>query len=59
MSGHMTSDLAIHAVYPTKRHVSLKLRRFVEHLSAGFGDAPGWDLKPGTRHSAAGRLGEH
>jgi DNA-binding transcriptional LysR family regulator len=40
---HQTSELAIHAVYPTKRHVSLKLRRFVEHLSASFGDTPPWD----------------
>ncbi|HUC18369.1 MAG TPA: LysR family transcriptional regulator [Acetobacteraceae bacterium] len=51
MSGHMTSDLAIHAVYPTKRHVSLKLRRFVEHLSTSFGDRPSWDLLLGARRS--------
>ena len=44
MPDHKTSDLAIHAVYPTKRHVSLKLRRFIEHLSANFGDVPPWDL---------------
>lgn len=43
MQDHRTSDLAIHAVYPTKRHASLKLRRFVEHLSACFGDMPPWD----------------
>jgi DNA-binding transcriptional LysR family regulator len=35
---HQTSDLAIHAVYPTKRHVTSKLRRFIEHLSASFGE---------------------
>jgi DNA-binding transcriptional LysR family regulator len=44
MSDCNTSDLAIHAVYPTKRHVSLKLRRFIDHLSACFGDIPPWDL---------------
>jgi DNA-binding transcriptional LysR family regulator len=44
MPDHKTSDLAIHAVYPTKRHVSLNLRRFIEHLSANFGDVPPWDL---------------
>jgi len=44
MQDSHTSELAIHAVYPTKRHVSLKLRRFVEHLSASFGDVPPWDL---------------
>jgi DNA-binding transcriptional LysR family regulator len=31
---HQMSDLAIHAVYPTHRHVSLKLRSFVDHLAA-------------------------
>jgi DNA-binding transcriptional LysR family regulator len=41
---HKTSELAIHAVYPTKRHVSLKLRRFIDHLSASFADTPSWDL---------------
>jgi len=41
---HRTSELATHAVYPTKRHVSLKLRRFIEHLRASFGDVPSWDL---------------
>jgi DNA-binding transcriptional LysR family regulator len=44
MPDHKTSELAIHAVYPTKRHVSLKLRRFIEHLSTSFGDVPPWDL---------------
>jgi DNA-binding transcriptional LysR family regulator len=44
MSDHKTPELAIHAAYPTKRHVSLKLRRFIEHLSSHFGDVPPWDL---------------
>lgn len=44
MSDHKTSELSIHAVHPTKRHVSVKLRRFIEHLSASFGDMPPWDL---------------
>jgi DNA-binding transcriptional LysR family regulator len=49
MSDHKTSELAIHAVYPTKRHVSLKLRRFIEHLGVSFGDMPPWDLMLRTR----------
>jgi DNA-binding transcriptional LysR family regulator len=48
MPSHQTSELAIHAVYPTRRHVSLKLRRFIEHLSASFGDQPPWDLMLGA-----------
>lgn len=53
MPDHTTSELAIHAVYPTKRHVSLKLRRFIDHLSASFGDMPPWDvmLKGGRSES--------
>jgi len=41
---HRTSDLAIHAVYPTARHVPLKLRRFIDQLIADFGGTPPWDL---------------
>lgn len=36
LPNHRRSDLAIHAVYPTNRHVSLKLRTFVEHLAASL-----------------------
>jgi DNA-binding transcriptional LysR family regulator len=49
MSDHTTSDLTIHAVYPTKRHVSLKLRRFIEHLGTSFGEMPPWDLMVQTK----------
>lgn len=37
---HRTSDLAIHMVYPTNRHVSLKLRSFVDYLAASLGSTP-------------------
>jgi DNA-binding transcriptional LysR family regulator len=37
---HQTLDLSIHAVYPTKRYVTFKLRRFIEHLVVIFGDTP-------------------
>jgi DNA-binding transcriptional LysR family regulator len=43
---HRTTDLTVHAVYPTKRHVSLKLRSFVDHLVASFGGTPPWDRVP-------------
>ena len=39
-----SSDLAIHAVYPTARNISLKARRFIDHLIASFGSEPPWDL---------------
>ena len=40
---HRTSDLAIHALYPSARNISLKARRFIEHLIASFGGEPPWD----------------
>lgn len=45
---HRTSDLAIHAVYPTARNISLKARRFIDHLIASFGGEPPWDSMPAT-----------
>jgi DNA-binding transcriptional LysR family regulator len=38
-----TAELTIQAVYPGTRQVPLKVRRFVEHLVAAFGDDPPWD----------------
>jgi DNA-binding transcriptional LysR family regulator len=43
---YKATELAIQAVYPTKRHVSLKLRSFVDHLITNFGGTPPWDLSP-------------
>lgn len=36
-------DLAIYAVYPPGRHLSAKVRSFVDFLAARFGDRPEWD----------------
>jgi DNA-binding transcriptional LysR family regulator len=41
---HRTSELAIHALYPSARNISLKARRFIDHLIASFGSVPPWDL---------------
>jgi DNA-binding transcriptional LysR family regulator len=43
---YCTSDLAIHAVYPTARNISLKARRFIDHLIASFGGEPPWCIAP-------------
>jgi DNA-binding transcriptional LysR family regulator len=45
---HRTADLAIHALYPTTRNISLKARRFIDHLVASFGDKPPWDVASAT-----------
>ena len=34
---------AINAVYPSRRHLSAKVRTFVDFLIEQFGDRPGWD----------------
>lgn len=39
---HATAELAIYAVFPSKRHVSLKLRRFIEHLTIQLDGSP-WE----------------
>lgn len=36
-------DLTIQAVYPSARHLPLKVRQFVDCLAAEFGDDPPWD----------------
>ncbi|MGN6527146.1 MAG: LysR family transcriptional regulator [Burkholderiaceae bacterium] len=48
---HRASDLAIHAVYPSARHVPLKVRLFVDRLAADFGDSPPWDRFRAERES--------
>jgi|TARA_R110000751_G_scaffold307892_1_gene433881 DNA-binding transcriptional LysR family regulator len=44
LEDHKTPDLKVHAVYPTKRYNSLKLRRFLDHLNMEFGNIPPWDV---------------
>jgi DNA-binding transcriptional LysR family regulator len=40
---YQTNDLAIHAVYPSRQHLSAKVRTFVDFLVEQFGDDPYWD----------------
>lgn len=35
--------LSIHAVYPSRQHLSAKVRTFVDFLAEQFGDTPYWD----------------
>jgi DNA-binding transcriptional LysR family regulator len=43
LPAYRATDLTIQAVYPSARHVPLKVRRFIDHLIESFGDAPPWD----------------
>ncbi|MFM7345954.1 MAG: LysR family transcriptional regulator [Tagaea sp.] len=46
-------ELPIHAVYPAARHLSVKVRRFVDFLAARFAKAP-WEAGVQMRRSAKG-----
>ena len=37
-------EIAIYALYPPNRHLSVKLRLLIDFLSRRFGDPPYWDL---------------
>lgn len=36
-------SLGVYAVYPTRRHLSAKVRTFVDFLASRWGDVPPWD----------------
>ncbi len=36
-------DIDVYAVYPSRRHLSAKVRTFVEFLNRHFGEEPAWD----------------
>lgn len=45
-------DLTIQAVYPSARHMPVKVRCFLDHLAAAFGDEPAWDrFRPSSQSS--------
>ncbi len=43
LPGYKVPELAIHAVYPHSRHLSPKVRSFVDFLVPRYGDRPEWD----------------
>ncbi|CAA7623234.1 LysR family transcriptional regulator [Magnetospirillum sp. SS-4] len=48
-------DVALHAVYPHNRHLSPKVRAFVNHLAETFGPEPYWDRGIGGQGAHGGR----
>jgi DNA-binding transcriptional LysR family regulator len=48
LPGYRLPELGIHAVWPPGRHVSAKLRSFVDFIAARFGPEPSWD-QPAAR----------
>lgn len=43
LASYAESDFGIYAVYPHRRHVSAKVRAFVDYFAERFGPAPYWD----------------
>ena len=43
LPGYAAPEAALYAVYPPGRHLSAKLRSFVDFLVARFGEEPEWD----------------
>ena len=46
---YRTPELTIQAVYPSARHLPLKVRRFLDYLVADFGEEPPWDRPAAPR----------
>ena len=40
---HPLPDLALYAVYPSRRHLPNRVRRLIDALAERFGDTPYWD----------------
>jgi DNA-binding transcriptional LysR family regulator len=43
LPGYVAPEVGLYAVYPPGRHLSAKLRTFVDFLVRRFGDEPEWD----------------
>ncbi|HXY98907.1 MAG TPA: LysR family transcriptional regulator [Stellaceae bacterium] len=43
LPGYAAPEAALYAVYPPGRHLSAKLRSFIDFLVARFGEEPDWD----------------
>ena len=46
LPGYRAADLDLQAVYPSTRHIPVRVRRFVDCLVEQFGDYPPWDASP-------------
>ena len=44
LGDYEVSDQAVYAVYPHSRHLSAKVRAFVDFLAERFGPRPYWDV---------------
>ncbi|KAF0814064.1 HTH-type transcriptional regulator DmlR [Andreprevotia sp. IGB-42] len=52
LPGFASPELALYAVYPSRRHLSAKVRSFIDFLRAEWGDTPPWDAWMHSVHTA-------
>lgn len=43
LQDYCPDDITIHAVFPSRRYLSAKVRTFIDYLSQCYGDSPAWD----------------
>ena len=48
MQAYRSGDTSVYAVYPSRRHVSAKVRSFIDYISDCFGEMPSWDQFPSS-----------
>jgi len=44
LTDYPAPEIAVYAIYPPTRHLSVKVRMFIDFLVERFGDRPYWDL---------------
>lgn len=58
LPNYTTTHLGIHAVHPSARLISAKVRRFIELLDSGFGETVSWETLDGGTASSSGASAE-
>lgn len=53
LPGYRRRELAMYAVYPSRRHLSAKVRVLVDYLAGQWGDPPVWDAWMPAGHPGA------
>ena len=47
LAGYLAPELSVCALYPPTRHLSMKVRVFIDFRVERFGDKPYWDAEAG------------
>jgi DNA-binding transcriptional LysR family regulator len=55
LPGYAVAPIDIYAVYPSRRHLSAKVRAFVDFLAARYGADPEWTMRAAPPPRATGR----